>query len=86
MKKISIILIFICFNHLFGNIGSSYQYGYSAKAFSLSNALVADNYNTFQTFSNPASLHECKCRNKVKDIFFKRIICLTIYSFMHLSI
>ena len=63
MKKTSIILIFICFNHLFGNVGSSYQYGYSAKAFSLSDALVADNYNTFQTFSNPASLNECEGSN-----------------------
>ena len=59
MKKLFIILILISSSYVLGYTGSSYQYGYSAKSFALSDALVADNYQTFQTFSNPSSLYQC---------------------------
>ena len=59
MKKLFIILILISSSYVLGYTGSGYQYGYSAKSFALSDALVADNYQTFQTFSNPSSLYQC---------------------------
>lgn len=43
--------------------GASYEYGYSARAVSLSSALVADTYNTMQSFSNPSVLNQCKGQN-----------------------
>ena len=61
MKKIFIILL--SFSYLTAFPGSSYQYGYSAKHFSLSGVLVADDYYTFQSFSNPASLSHCHGNN-----------------------
>ena len=64
MKKIFIILlIFSSLDHLMAYSGASYQYGHSAKYFSLSGALVADDYHTFQSFSNPASLSHCDGNN-----------------------
>ena len=64
MKKIFIILLLLSFfSHLMAYSGSSYQYGHSAKYFSLSGALVADDYYTFQSFSNPASLSHCHGNN-----------------------
>ena len=64
MRKLFIIsAIIFCANYLIGYTGSSYQYGYSAKSFGLSNALVANEYDTFQSFANPASLYACKGTN-----------------------
>ena len=50
-------------SYIFSYTGSSYRYGYSARSFALSNALVAGEYNLFQSFSNPASLNQCKGSN-----------------------
>ena len=57
------ILFFILFNCLYGYTGSSARYGYSARSFALSDAMIADEYHTFQSFSNPSSLNQCSGTN-----------------------
>tara|TARA_B100000212_G_scaffold87589_2_gene63950 strand:- start:644 stop:1567 length:924 start_codon:yes stop_codon:yes gene_type:complete len=51
-----IYIIFLSF--IFSIPGSSYQYGHSARSVSLSSSLVADNYSSFNSFINPASLNQ----------------------------
>jgi len=58
--KSNILIILIFTAYLSANAGASYQYGYSARSVSLSSAMVADTYHTFQSFSNPALLNQCK--------------------------
>ena len=58
-----IILSLILFNCLYGYAGSSARYGYSARSFALSDAMIADEYHTFQSFSNPSSLNQCSGTN-----------------------
>jgi len=58
-----IILSFILCNCLYGYAGSSSRYGYSARSFALSDAMIADEYHTFQSFSNPSSLNQCSGTN-----------------------
>ena len=58
-----IILSLILFNCLYGYAGSSSRYGYSARSFALSDAMIADEYHTFQSFSNPSSLNQCSGTN-----------------------
>ena len=61
MKCFNFILFFI--GILIGNPGSSYYYGNNARSLSLSSAVVANQYQTFQSFSNPALLSQCKNTN-----------------------
>ena len=61
--KNNILIILICIGYLNANPGASYQYGYSARSVSLSSAMVADTYHTFQSFANPALLNQCKGQN-----------------------
>tara|TARA_B100000029_G_scaffold516203_1_gene627626 strand:+ start:9395 stop:10312 length:918 start_codon:yes stop_codon:yes gene_type:complete len=63
MKFKIIILSFILFAHLYGYTGAGSRYGYSARSFALSDAMVADEYHTFQSFSNPSSLNQCDGSN-----------------------
>jgi len=60
MKLIYLSLMLILCNNAIGSIGVSSHYAYSARSFSLSDALVADTYHTFQSFSNPSTLNQCK--------------------------
>ena len=69
MRLNIIILFFILFNCLYGYAGSSSRYGYSARSFALSNAMIADQYHTFQSFSNPASLNQCDGTNYGISLF-----------------
>ena len=61
MKHLILILLFS--GILMGTPGSSYYYGNNARALSLSSAVVANQYQTFQSFSNPALLSQCKNTN-----------------------
>tara|TARA_B110000263_G_scaffold55527_1_gene47003 strand:- start:991 stop:1932 length:942 start_codon:yes stop_codon:yes gene_type:complete len=61
--KNNILIILICIGCLNASPGASYQYGYSARSVSLSSAMVADTYHTFQSFSNPALLNQCIGKN-----------------------
>ena len=63
MRLKIIILSFILCNCLYGYTGSSSRYGYSARSFALSDAMIADEYHTFQSFSNPSSLNQCSGTN-----------------------
>jgi len=63
MKYKNAILLLIGLNFLYSYTGSSYRYGYSARSFALSSAMVADDYQTFQSFSNPSSLNRCNGTN-----------------------
>ena len=58
MKFKLVISFIIIFNFLYSYTGSTARYGYSARSFALSDAMVADEYRTFQSFSNPSSLTE----------------------------
>ena len=60
--KIS-ILFFILLAYSYSYTGSSSRYGYSARSFSLADAMIADKYHTFQSFSNPSSLNQCNGTN-----------------------
>ena len=53
-----IYFILLCFIHSYA--GSTYEYGYCARSFSLSSTLVADNYHSFNSLSNPALLNQSK--------------------------
>lgn len=59
MKVKFVVIFIIIFNFLYSYTGSTARYGYSARSFSLSNAMVADKYHIFQSFSNPSSLNQC---------------------------
>ena len=61
MKHLIFILLFV--GILMGNPGGSYYYGNNARSLSLSSAVVANQYQTFQSFSNPALLSQCKNTN-----------------------
>jgi len=61
MKNLFFILITICV--IQSSPGASYEYGYSARSVSLSSALVADTYNSMQSFANPSVLNQCKGQN-----------------------
>ena len=58
-----IIIIFILCNCIYSYTGASLRYGYSARSFALSDAMVADEYHIFQSFSNPSSLNQCNGTN-----------------------
>ena len=58
-----VISFIIFFNCLYAYTGSTARYGYSARSFALSNAMVADQYRTFQSFANPSSLNQCNGTN-----------------------
>ena len=80
MKFKITILLFIVFNCLYGYAGSSARYGYSARSFSLSDAMIADEYSTFQSFSNPSSLNQCN-RENYGISFFKMSLNRSIQTF-----
>ena len=54
--KILYLILILFFNYSLSFSGSSYRFSQSARSHSLANATVADQYNTFQSFSNPGSL------------------------------
>ena len=58
-----IITFFILCNCLYSYTGASSRYGYSARSFALSDAMIADEYRIFQSFSNPSSLNQCNGTN-----------------------
>ena len=55
-------------NCIYSYTGASLRYGYSARSFALSDAMVADEYHIFQSFSNPSSLNQCNGTNYVEQI------------------
>lgn len=61
--KIKLILFLVMTNLIFSFSGNTYRYGFSARSHSLANALVADNYMTFQSFYNPSSLNQSNGQN-----------------------
>ena len=61
--RFKIIILLLLFNAIDAYTGSTYRYGYSARSFALSDAMVADKYHTFQSFSNPSSLNQCNGLN-----------------------
>ena len=63
MKFKIIIAFFILCNCLYSYAGASSRYGYSARSFALSDAMIADEYHIFQSFSNPSSLNQCNGTN-----------------------
>ena len=50
-------------NLLYCYTGSTFRYGYSARSFALSDAMLADDYQVFQSLSNPASLNKSSGTN-----------------------
>ena len=54
--KILYLILILFFNYSLPYSGSSYRFSNSARSHSIANASVADDYNTFQSFSNPGSL------------------------------
>ena len=53
-------LFFIFLSFVYSYAGNTYEYAYCARSFALSSSLVADNYHSFNSLSNPALLNQSK--------------------------
>jgi len=74
------LIIFLMLNLLYCYTGSTFRYGYSARSFALSDAMLADDYQVFQSLSNPASLNKSSGTNYGVS-FFKMSLNRSIQTF-----